>query len=376
MKTPSGRMLAVNAAKHILQHGEAVLSPRAKGKPAGPVHFVIVGDPGQGKTTLSQMITQFYRVALLSGRDRNTLPPKVCEVLDATTQTMARLRIQPPKNRRWPIRVNLAEYGDAIAGGVDLSLLRWITRQVRTRVEEEITIAGMSSWLHNWPWLLVLDGLDEVAHPDIREALRLQVDDFILEAADSEADLLVVVTTRPQGYDRTFEESEFAHLRLTALEKSAALLYARRLAEVRHPDDEELQAASVARLASASEEPITARLMSTPLQVTIMLILLEIALKVPTNTYDLFAAYFETIYSREANKKGHLARVLELRKSDVVAIHRQVGLQLQMESEATNNAEAVLGQEQLRYIVSARLQSEGLADSEHGRVAEQLVRLR
>ncbi len=363
----------VQTVKHILEHGDSILAPRAKGRPPGPTHFLLVGDPGQGKTTLSQMLTQFYRVALVRNLDLATIPAATAEVVRATRNVMADLRIAEPRNRRWPIRVDLAAYGDAIAGGEDVTLIRWVTRQLRELVEEDgLSNASILKWLEKWPWLVVLDGLDEVAHPSVREHLRAQVEDFMLEAADADADLLVVITTRPQGYDHYVSEDDFQRLRLAPLSRRDALNYANRLSTVRNAEDEELHAASLRRLDEAFNEPSTARLMQSPLQVTIMLLLAEIAAKVPTGRYELFSSYYETIYAREVGKKGAIARLLEVRRSDINALHQEVGLRLQVASERDDNAEAVLPLSEFREIAVARLIAEGVKEAEIEGLVDQL----
>lgn len=358
--------------QHIMKHGENVLAPYAKGKPKAPPHVLIIGDPGQGKTTISQMVTQFYRAALMQGSEDAKVSSRVDEVIAATLDAMQSLGIDQPHNRRWPVRVDLAAYGDAISGGEDLTLLRWITRAVNDRTEERVTNAAMLGWLQQWPWLIVLDGLDEVAHPKVRENVRARIDDFLVEAADADADMLMVVTSRPQGYDHTFPEADFLHIRLAPLTPNDAIAYARRLAVLRNADDEELQRASLERMREAIKLPLTAKLMTTPLQVTIMLLLLEIAVRVPTSRFELFESYFDTIYTREASKKGHLARLLELHRPNILWLHRQVGFLLQKASAGTTNAEAVLSLTESRALVAQRLADEGLEGAQLNAVADQI----
>lgn len=44
---------------------------------------VLVGGPGQGKSTLGQLLCQVYRVALLSDRPETSLGPAAVQVLRA-----------------------------------------------------------------------------------------------------------------------------------------------------------------------------------------------------------------------------------------------------------------------------------------------------
>lgn len=200
----------VQAAQHVLEVGDTVLRPRQPGGIARP-HLVLVGGPGQGKSTLSQLITQAYRVAMLEGAD---LGPSAQEIVNGTREALERLGLTVPANRRWPARIDLAKYAEELASSKDTSLLRWIAQQMSKRTEAGIPPSQLREWLRVWPWALVLDGLDEVPDPVVRRAIYERIDDLLTDAEDLDADLLVVVTTRPTGYDERFPESQYRHLQL------------------------------------------------------------------------------------------------------------------------------------------------------------------
>ena len=108
--------------------------------------------------------------------------------------------------------------------------------------------------------------------PASHQAIR----DFVsVEAHAADADLLVLATTRPQGYSEEFDPSLYRHIPLAPLSAKNALRYGSLLATARHPGQvtriEELSAS----LKRATTNPATVRLMESPLQVTIMLALIE-----------------------------------------------------------------------------------------------------
>ncbi len=278
---------------YLIERGDTVF--RASRKPAANPRMVIVGGPGQGKSTLGQLLCQAYRVALLADRPEESLGPMAAEVLRSLRSQLTQQNIPIPSCRRWPLQVRLSEYGDAIAGGEDVSLLRFLADQVSRHEPGLVTPGDLREWLRQWPWLLVLDGLDEVAAPKVREALLQHVSDFITEAAAADADLMVVATTRPQGgYAMEFSPAHYEHVELLPLDRRAAIGYARRLAAVRHASDPDLKAQVVKRVTQAAEEPVTARLMRSSLQVTIMSILLERRVRAPRDRHSLFDAYYQT----------------------------------------------------------------------------------
>lgn len=359
----------VPAVSHAIAHGDQVLRPSISG--GIPPHLVLVGGPGQGKTTLGQLITQTYRVALL---ERATgLSAEVMRVLALTKQTLAELKLPQPNSKRWPIRVDLANYGDAISGGMDISVLRWLATQVTRRGGIEVSPAQLRDWLRGWPWLVVLDGLDEIASLHAREHLMRQLSDFMVDAAAVDGDLLIVATTRPQGYTGEFSEQDYDHLTLESLSPRQALQYARRLADVRHQGDDDLRRQTLERVENAAREQLTARLMRTPLQVTIMSLLLERRPRPPQDRHGLFDAYFDTIYSREANKPGSLARLLDEHRADVHALHERVGLRLHVLAETAGEADASMSTGELRSLALTRLYSEGHATDKANKLADDIV---
>ncbi len=270
---------------HLIALGDQVLRPSSLG--ARPRHVVLVGGPGQGKTTLTQLLCQAYRVALLRDRPVYTLGA-AGPVLTDTRDRLATLGIEEPTFRRWPLAIKLSEFGDAVAGGADLDLLRFIAQRFGARAGTDVGPSLLRSWLRNWPWLLVLDGLDEVAHPAAREHVDQRVQEFLTDAAMVDADLLVVATTRPQGYNAEFDPEFYDHYSLRYLTSEEALGYGRELARVRHDDDPDHEAVVIQRLSQAAADPNTAHLIRTPLQVTIMSLLLEQRAGVPPTRFRLF----------------------------------------------------------------------------------------
>jgi hypothetical protein len=354
---------------HLIREGDVIRRPR-------PGHLVspyqaIVGGPGQGKTTLTQMLCQVYRVALLDDRPPHTLGPDVPDLLAHYRVHLQRLGLPVPRCRRWPINVALNEFADALADGRVSTLLQYMAERVRTR--SPINSVMLREWLQEWPWLVVLDGLDEVAAPEIRERMLGAISDFYVDAAEMEADLLVVATTRPQGYRKEFSAPVFDHLTLASMDTSQALDYAGHLAKVRYDQDPDLQAQVVERLRVAAKEPVTARLMRTPLQVTIISLLLERRTRAPQDRYGLFESYYNTLYEREIGKGTTVSRLLDDQRRNIDHLHERVGLLLQIRAEQAGEAESQLPEAELHRLAYERLIAEEYGAEQATRLAVQLV---
>lgn len=358
------------ALAHIVEAGERVLRPSVlAGAPLQP-HFLVMGGPGQGKTTLGRLLAQLYRATMLAEREGMSQP--VQTAASDTLDRAAEIGIPRPCARRWPVRVDLAEYADLAGGGADLPLLRYIAERITSCTGETFHARDMRAWLKAWPWLLVLDGYDEVAAKPARETVAAAVSQLLEQAHTEDADLLVVATTRPQGYSDELPTS-FRKLLLAPLSADQAVDYASRLTELRMGDDAD-KPAVLQRIADAAANELTRRLMRTPLQVMIMSLLLERRPKPPQDRAALFADYYDVIYDREVQKQNYLATVLAERRADVDAIHHATGLRLQVASESAGEAEALLSSQDFETIIRDRLTEQGHEGAALERLAGDLLR--
>ena len=277
---------------------------------------------------------------------------------------------------RFPSHISLPRFADAISaarqtGANPPSLLSQIALEIGASGDQEVDRSDLRNWLRSYPWILVLDGLDEVPPTGERPAVLEAINVFFTEVNEVNADVLVVVTTRPQGYNKDLDEKLWEHWRLADLNPSQALRYAKAFGEARYPDDA-LRREDVHRsLVKAAGQAATARLMTSPLQVTILHFIVDTGGGVPTARWTLFNEYFEVLKRREKAKGGELQKILERHWGHLGPIHHRAGLVLQTDSEHAGGAGSRFTQERLRRLISAYLKSEGFAgDDLSGRVDE------
>ncbi len=127
------------------------------------------------------------------------------------------------------------------------------------------------------------------------------------------------------------------------------------------------------RVGIAAHEPLTARLMRTPLQVTIMSLLLERRPRAPQDRYGLFEAYYNTLYDREVGKDTAVARLLDEQRVHVDQLHEQVGLILQTRAETAGDADAAMPLEELQALSERTLTEDGVEADQATRMAGRLV---
>jgi hypothetical protein len=114
--------------------------------------------------------------------------------------------------------------------------------------------------------------------------------------------------------------------------------------------------------------------MKTPLQVLIITLILEALGTLPSDRYQLFSRYFDTIYLREQAKPTSLAPLLGSYKAAITHLHETVGLELQIQSETATDARAVLPKADLWELAFARLVELGNPpDVGTRRIATQIV---
>jgi len=356
------------------EHGHTEVDgrdPAQGGRPARG-RFVLVGGPGQGKSTIGQFLCQLHRAAIL--RDRPSLEEGARRTLEGILADAHSSQVMLPTARRFPLRVELSDLASKLAKGEADSLLTYVASLIRLRTGREVTVHLLRRWLGMHPWLLVLDGLDEVPATSNRTAVLRTITDFWVIGSEAKADLFVVATTRPQGYTGDFDEQLYDHRYLRHLSLKRALHYARRLCDVRFAHDKVRADLVYERLQeAASASQAVQKLLRTPLQVTMLAGLANASGSPPEQRWSLFSAYYRFIYVREAEKTNPASKLLQIHARDVEAIHRKVALHLHRTSELAGSTEAMLDVDTFRRIIERRLDSEGIEGIERTKLATDLV---
>jgi len=349
---------------HILEQAEEKLDPESinqrfenhqnqTNQILNKGRFVLIGGPGQGKTTLSQFISQLFQVALLKEENypKHGELGKTIEVFEEQCQQE---KIDLPIGRRFPICVTLRKFAVKLHKKETKSLLSYLSELILDRTDETITTADLRLWLENYPWLLILDGLDEVPASSNRSQVMQAIRDFWVDVQNCRADILVIATSRPQGYNEEFSPELYQHIELTPLTTQQALHYGKRLATVRYNNPERRKKV-IRHLQQAVQTTSTMRLMGTPLQITIMTALVDQSGQPPQDRWRLFKEYYNVIYRREMGRDTLLATILRRYQTEIDTIHHQVGLFLQLEAEQSGQTDTTMSMDQFRELIATRL---------------------
>ncbi|MBF0546699.1 MAG: hypothetical protein HQM08_19790 [Candidatus Riflebacteria bacterium] len=322
--------------------------------------MVLIGGPGQGKTTVGIFACQLFRAALLRATGAN-FSPEVSQALNKIEEMANGLPAVCA--RRYPLRVDLKNLATSLAEEKTTNLFDYLLKRIETRTNSKIGQGHFRLWLGSYPWLLVLDGLDEVPASSNREQVMRAIGDFVnSDAHGADADLLILATTRPQGYSEEFDPMFYKHLQLAPLTPDQALSYGLGLAKARHPDGSTRIDDLSASLEKATKNPATVRLMQSPLQVTIMLALIEGGGEPPVQRWKLFRDYYEVIYRREKERGTEFSPYLSDFEPDLHKIHHRVGWILQQRNSNSGSTGSRLTHTEFEQIVDDRLKSSGHDD--------------
>ncbi|SBW24504.1 hypothetical protein FDG2_4184 [Candidatus Protofrankia californiensis] len=336
------------ALHHVLNRAEHILKPKITTQKR-PRHLVLAGAPGNGKTTISKFLVQIFRASMLNGAANLSADHVV--TIAGVARALARLGCSLPRHRRWPMRIDLAEYAEEGGLNEDETLLRWIARKVSKRSNAgEVVPWALQSWMRQWPWLLVLDGLDEVTEPLVRKRLIERVTEFVNDAEAENCDVLVVLTTRPVGYTENIAPTQFERIDLDYLELPEAIRYGTLATQVRLGTDADRIERVTRQLRKAADDEALRHLLRTPLQVLILTIIVDGAGHLAPDRYSLFWGYYDTVFKRERAKIGGLHHLLQEHEQQIQELHQRVGFELQVRSEAGDRSTATLTAEELRQI--------------------------
>lgn len=340
-----------------------------------PRHLVITGAPGNGKSTLTRYLTHVYRAAFV--RHEGPVPVRLDDLVDDAFASLDRLKLDAPAAARWALRVELAAMAHAMGpddGGP--SIYKYLADQVSLRSEVRVEPHSLISWLKVWPCVVFFDGLDEVAHPAARERIIAEITGLVKDADDDDADLFIVITTRPTGYTERqrllpehFDQIDLAEFTRPEAASYGAFVTSQRLMA----DEPEYRNAILAKLAAAIEKPSVQRLLKTPLQVLILTIIVANSGVLPTNRYRLFWTYFDTVFKREANKDTSNQTFFNTYRTEIEDLHVRVGLILHQRCEATQETRAMLPLDELREIAFERLREDEHSIPKANDLADRLV---
>lgn len=301
--------------------------------------MVFIGGPGQGKSTVTQFLTQIYRAYLLKSLN-GKLPEQVKNFIDYNIDAD-----KQPKCYRFPIRIILSDYSEWLNDqkkyGSSYTVLSYIQHRIEYRADEKFSCFGnFRIFLEKLSFLFIFDGLDEVPSTSNRGEVITEIDNFInYELKTVSCDAVIIATTRPQGYSNEFDQSKFQHFQLNELDDETCLKYLENLvSNTANSDDDKTRQLKILKEALGTE--VTSNIMRTPLQATIMAILVKSGGKPSKDKFSLFNDYYQTMLKRE--KQKHVLKIISEHEDYINEIHYLLGNELQLSSQRQENSSAYI----------------------------------
>lgn len=357
----------------ILRRLEPKLDPQSLAEIVGssgsaPNRHLVLGGPGQGKSTVTQFLAQVMRVRLLRAEPPGSLSADTIAAINAITDRLKELGMPIEGVRRYPIRIDLPLFADAFSAatqrGGHLSLLAFVSQRIASVTDTPtIDVAILREWLEKYPFVVMLDGLDEVPPSGARREVINAIVEFWDEVASRNADVVMTVTTRPQGYNDDLDPNLYTRWDLVRLMPEQSLAYAERVAMLKLFDPERRDIV-LARLKAAAQAEATAALMISPLQVAILFQLVDQRGTAPTDRWTLFHDYLSVVIKREQEKLGPGGEIIRAHETLIRRIISRVGLLLHVEAEHDGAADAFLTRKRLEAIAEDLLTEEGFEGDE------------
>lgn len=342
---------------------------------------LLIGGPGQGKSTIGQLASQLYRAFLLEASTELLNAREADLVKSFARQTTGRSKrdLAHPRRPLFPLTLELPKVASWLSEARADSesaevprLIRYLTELPSAR-EVKLHASHLWQFVRRIPVFVVLDGFDEVGATKEREAVVEAARELFEALAQQGNSGHILATTRPQGYA---DEFSAMGVRLTKwfllpLEQGEALNYAKKLVEAKVADVD-LQQQALRRLKEAAQEPATQRLLKTPLQVTILTALVQQLGGVPRERWNLFSRYFSYTYDREIERKSFASSILLSHRNHIERIHARVALLLQVEAESVGGAEARMSRQRLEEVIVEVLREDEIAEETQDRLVKQI----
>jgi len=315
--------------------------------------IILKGGPGQGKSTAGQFFCQIQRAALLLESNSITTLPDVRETAVELLTVASRLNFNPLAPRI-PISIELKDFASwhgARKTSESKGVLAYLCEKIASKIDQPVEGGTLKRAFETRSWFVNFDGLDEVPN-DVKDQVAEEVIRFVnVILPQLDADVLVLCTTRPQGYSGQFKELNAITLDLIPLPAEIALRCAEGVVRFSAGDSEAQSCMDI--LQTAIESPQVRELMTTPLQSHIMAVVVKEGGRPPEKRWELFDNFYQVMKRRESLKNFPDARISQmLRENSVLlkAIHSRLGISLHSLAEQSFGAETTLSRDQFESL--------------------------
>ncbi len=251
--------------------------------------FVVLGEPGVGKTTLMS-----YFAVMLAEKQPEKLG------LPADTELL-------------PILIRIRE----LARYSEPNILEYVQHFAKNIYVHELPKGFFEYWLEDGRALILLDGLDEIAESGKRLDFVKRIESFLGQYSKNRA----IITSRPAGYSREFfRTEELTHYTLEKFDDSQIELFIKQWYESRTQDYEEAQRRQESLKKALAEQERIKLLARNPLLLTIIALIHRYEASLPRQRYKLYERAVETLLINWDQEKGIDAKMSYLNNCDDIEV--------------------------------------------------------
>ena len=297
---PSGRIPETKRKPQTFCLGEALLRNR---------YMFVLGDPGSGKTTTLRHIARAYAVRR---QDVYSYPPSALV----------------------PIFVRLADWAEQLRIDDSVDVIAAALAQLGMADSVEIS-EWMRHELSGKDLVFLLDGLDEVVEPALRNSLIGMIRGSIGSYPDSRA----IITSRSVGFETPDLGVRFRCLQVEPLDTPTIRKFAQEWSAFRHGHLLSMKCVECNRKVEGLrhailDHPRILPLAQNPMMLTILALLYEAGATLPQRRWDLYQKICEAfLFSWEERKRaaqsGSPDRAMRLDDREVLWILESVALEMQ-----------------------------------------------
>lgn len=319
---------------------------------------VVVGGPGQGKSTLLQYVCQFHRARRLgrnaysageAGLRRSSSVPRVAIRIDLRKYALwaDQDALTPTRKKKQSHTLGTDRYANW------RSLETYVIKDIQSHIgAHTFTASDLAVLLATEPVLLALDGLDEVASVSVRDRVTSEIARVHDRIAGDAANLVVLVATRPGSSLSALSTTRaFPTLFLRRLSQGLRLQYLQRWVTVSGLSPES-SAKLQATFMDNQHVPHIRELASYPMQLAILLHLLHRRQLLPQQRTELYRDYLKTFLDREQTEDKE--PLMADQRQVMEDAHAYLGWYLQMRAEQGLSSGS-LPREELRLLLRDHL---------------------
>jgi hypothetical protein len=293
--------------------------------------ILLEGGPGQGKSTISQYVSQVHRIHLLNKKSDLSILPDSLKKISVRLPFKIDLRhIAAWIENKNPYLAKLSE--DAFSKIWQKSLESFMLGHILYHSQLDgfdkndfIAICKLS------PVLFVFDGFDEIANLKIREEVIDLINQGLERIKENSKSIQVLITSRPAAFvdSTSFSVENYPHFELTNITPAITKEYVEKWIRASRLDNRE--ANEIRRLVQEKlEMPHLKDLAKSPMQLAIFISLLrKKGESLPNKRTALYDNYIELFFDRESEK----STIIRDNRDLIIDIHEYLGWILHSEAE-------------------------------------------